>query len=266
MQVVKAYPDGLFSWVDLATSDLDGAKAFYGSLFGWEAEDVPVGDGSVYVMFRIEGHNVAGAGELDAERKAQGVPPHWASYINHSDVDTIAGRAAGAGGQVLFPPMDVLEDGRMTMIQDPAGAIFGVWQPRNHIGAQLVNRPGALVWNELQTRDLEAAKAFYTDVFGWEPRVDAQGYVACYQEGRAHAGMMAMDDEWDENIPPNWAVYFMVDDIEETADRVKQLGGTIIVPPTTAGELGKFAVIQDPQGGVFTAMEFQGPVAPPPGY
>ena len=266
MQVVKSYPDGLFNWVDLATTNLSAAKEFYGGLFGWEAEEIPIDEENVYVMFRIQGNNVAGAGSLDEAMQAQGVPPHWSSYVKHDSVDAVAQKASDSGGQVLLPPMDVMEEGRMTMIQDPAGAVFGVWQPRKHIGAELVNRPGALVWNELQTRDVEAAKRFYHDVFNWDYQVDDQGYVACYQEGRVHAGMLAMDDSWDESIPPNWAVYFMVDDIEETVDRVEELGGRVMVPPTPAGELGAFAVIADPQGSVFTAMEFQGEVSPPPGY
>lgn len=266
MQVVKGYPDGLFCWVDLATSDLEGAREFYSGLFGWEAEEIPTGEDSVYLMFRMAGNNVAGAGSLDAQMEAQGVPSHWSSYVKHDDVDGIAQKAVKAGGQVLFPPMHVMEEGRMTMIQDPSGAVFGVWEPRNHTGAQLVNRPGALTWNELQTRDLDAAKAFYHDVFGWEYKVDAQGYVACSQDDRVQAGMMAMDENWDENAPPNWAVYFLVDDIEETARKVEELGGDIVVPPTAAGEMGEFSVIRDPQGGVFTAMEYRGAADPPPGY
>lgn len=266
MQVVKGYPDGLFCWVDLATTDLEGAKEFYTGLFGWEAEEIPAGEENVYMMFRIEGNNVAGAGSLDPQMEAQGVPSHWMSYVKHDDVDRIVQKAVEAGGQVLFPPMDVMEEGRMTMIQDPTGAVFGTWQPRNHTGAQLVNRPGALTWNELQTRDLEAASKFYSDLFGWEYQVDQQGYHACSQDGRVHAGMMAMDENWDENVPPNWAVYFLVEDIEETVDRAEELGGNIVVPPTAAGEWGTFSVIQDPQGGVFSAMEYQAAADPPPGY
>lgn len=266
MQVVKGYPDGLFNWVDLATTDLNGAKAFYSELFGWETAEIPIDGGGVYLMFQIDGHDVAGAGSLDAEMQAQGVPPHWSSYVKHADVDGATQKAADAGGQVLFPPMDVMDAGRMTMVQDPSGAVFGIWEPHNHIGAQLVNRPGALVWNELQTRDLDAAKDFYRDVFGWEYNVDEQGYVVCIQDGRVQAGMMAIGEDWDENVPPNWTVYFMADDIEETARRAGELGGAVIVPPTSAGELGTFAVIRDPQGGVFTAMAFNGEPDPPPGH
>jgi predicted enzyme related to lactoylglutathione lyase len=217
-------------------------------------------------MFRIKGNNVAGAGSLEPEMQAQGVPSHWSSYVKHDDVDAVAAKAGAAGGQVLFPPLDVMEEGRMTMVQDPSGAVFGVWQPRNHTGAELVNQANTLVWNELQTRDVEAARKFYGDVFGWQYEVDDQGYVACYLDGRVHAGMIPMDETWGEHIPPNWAVYILVEDIQATVARVKELQGTVAVPPTPAGEMGEFAVIQDPQGAALTVMEFQGPADPPPGY
>jgi hypothetical protein len=136
MQVVKRYPDGVFSWVDLGTNDTEGAKAFYGGLFGWSSLDFPTDSGMVYTLCQIEGHDVAGLGPLDPEMQAQGVPPFWTSYIKHDDVDAVAGRAAKAGGTVMMPPFDVMESGRMTIIQDPTGAMFGVWQPKEHIGAK----------------------------------------------------------------------------------------------------------------------------------
>ena len=264
MHVVTAYPNGLFNWVDLSTTDVASAKAFYGGLFGWEAVDSPTDMGTLYTMFKLDGKNVAGGGPLPPDMAAQGIPPYWACYVKHDDVDAVAARAVAAGGTLLFPPMDVMQEGRMTMIQDPTGAVFGVWQPRNHIGAQLVNMPNTLVWTELQTRDSQAALAFYAAVFGWTHSVDPTGYVVFAADGRSQAGMMQMDESWGP-VPPNWAAYFMVEDIDATAARTAQLGGRIIVPPTAAGEMGRFAVIQDPQGAVFTAMQFSGPVDPPPG-
>ncbi len=264
MQEVKSYPDGIFSWIDLATTDPVGAKAFYGGLFDWGAVDLPTDQGTTYTMFQIDGKNVAGAGELSPEMREQGVPPFWSSYIKHDDVDAIAQKITDAGGHLIFPPMDVMEEGRMTMAQDPTGAVFGVWQPRNHIGAQLVNMPGALVWNELQTPDVESAREFYTSVFGWSHQTDENGYVVFLQGERSHAGMMKIDESWGD-VPPNWAVYVMVEDADATAARAKELGANLLTEVTTAGEMGRFVIIQDPQGAVLTAMEFNGPVAPPPG-
>jgi hypothetical protein len=151
------------------------------------------------------------------------------------------------------------------MIQDPTGATFGVWQPAAHIGAQLVNIPNTLSWNELLTRDLEGAKAFYSAVFGWTYETDANGYVAVSQDDRVQAGMMEITEAMGE-MPPNWSAYFLVEDADAAAARVKELGGNVLVPPTPAGDIGKFVVVQDPQGAVFNVIQFDGPASPPPGY
>ena len=153
----------------------------------------------------------------------------------------------------------------MAVIQDPVGAFVGVWQPREHIGAQLVNMPNTLVWNELQTKDTDAALSFYRSVFDWGHDQDPNGYHLFKLGERMQAGMLQMDDSWGD-MPSNWAVYFMSDDIEATAAKAQELGAVIHVPPTHTGTVGRFSVIQDPQGGVFTAMQFDGPVDPPPGY
>ena len=265
MQVVSKYPDGVFSWVDLGTTDLAGAKGFYGGLFGWDAFDIPMPESSPYTMFQLNGYNVAGMGELQKEMQEQGIPPHWSSYINHSDVDAVAAKISAAGGTVLFPPMDVFESGRMIMAMDSGGAAFGVWQPNQHIGAQLVNIPNTLTWNELQTRELASAKDFYTKVFDWTYQVDENNYVAVSAEDRVQAGMMAIDESWGP-VPNNWSTYFLVSDVDAAAAKVSELGGTVMVPVTDAGQVGRFAVIQDPQGAVFTIIEYKSEASPPPGY
>jgi len=265
MQVVKNYPDGIFCWVDLSTTDTKGAKAFYSELFGWEADERPIDTGGVYTMLHRAGNSIAGLGEIQPDMQAQGIPPFWTSYIKHNEVDKIAERIPAAGGTLLFPPMDVMEEGRMLMAVDPTGAIFGVWQPKRHTGAELVNQSNTLVWNELQTRDADAAKAFYASVFGWESITDESGYVMFAQDGRRQAGMMQMDENWGD-APPNWAVYFLVEDVDTALEQAQKAGGNIIVPSTPAGDMGRFAVVQDPQGAVFSIIYFSGPVDPPPGY
>jgi hypothetical protein len=264
MQIVKKYPNGLFSWVDLSTTDQEGAKAFYGGLFGWEFDDRPISEGAVYTMCRIEGYNVAGIGPLPPDLQAQGVPPFWASYVKHDNADAIAAKIAEAGGNVMMPPMDVMDEGRMLMALDPTGATFGVWQPKNHIGAQIVNAPNSLFWNELQTHDVEAGKTFYASVFGWTHATDENGYVALAADDRVQAGMMAIQKEWGD-VPPNWSVYFCVTDVETAVAKVQELGGNVLTMPMAVGEMGKFSVVQDPQGGVFNIME-SNRIDPPPGY
>lgn len=265
MHVVTSYPNGIFSWVDLATTDPEAAKAFYASLFGWEPLDLPTDMGTIYTMLQIDGKNVAGLGPQSPDMQSQGVPPLWSSYIKHDNVDAVAARISEAGGTVMFPPFDVMDSGRMTMALDPTGAMFGVWQPASHIGAQLVNMPNTVVWNELQARDTGAARAFYAQVFGWTYETDPNNYVLCVQDGRRHAGMIQMDESWGE-VPANWAVYFMVADLAATVAKVQELGGKVLVPPMPAGEMGSFSVVQDPQGGAFTVMEMDPAfVDPPPG-
>ncbi len=265
MKVVTQYPDGVFSWIDLMTTDVAGAKAFYGGLFGWEFDDRPIDGGGVYTTAQIDGKNVAGMGDMNPEMKEQGMPPVWTSYINHSDIDAVAAKVTEAGGTLMMPPMDVMEEGRMAMFTDPAGAVVGVWQPKNHTGAELVNMPNTLVWNELQTRDSDGAKAFFSTVMGWTYDSDPNGYITCKADGRIQAGMMQMDESWGE-VPNNWTVYFMVADLATAVAKVQELGGNILVPPTSAGEMGKFSAVQDPQGGAFTIMQFDGPVDAPPGH
>ena len=265
MQVVQRYPDNMFCWVDLATTDPAAAKEFFSGLFGWEYFDIPTGMGGSYSLCQINGYNVAGLSDLPAEMAEQGIPPIWSSYIKHDDVDAVAEKAVAAGGTVAMPAMDVMDSGRMIIIQDPTGAMVGLWQPKEHIGAQLVNMPNALVWNELQTKDVDTAREFYVKVFDWGHGQDPSGYQMFKLGERVQAGMLKMDESWGE-IPPHWGVYFMSEDIEATAAKAKELGGQIHVPPTEADTVGRFTVIGDPQGGVFTAMQFDGPVDAPPGY
>ena len=225
---------------------------------------MPTPLGPPYTMYKIDGKNVAGMGPMSPDMQEQGIPPIWTSYVKHEDVDAVVAKAAAAGGTVVMPPMDVMEEGRMALVQDPTGAVFGVWQPKNHIGAQLVNMANTLVWNELQTRDVDAAEKFYDAVFGWEYAVDDTGYGAISNDKRVQAGMMAIQESWGP-VPPNWSVYFMVEDLDASVAKAQELGGNIMVPPMAAGEMGRFAVVQDPQGGVFTMMQFNGPVDAPPG-
>jgi len=268
MHVVTNYPDGVFNWVDLATSDIAGAHAFYSGLFGWQANVMPVaGSGYEYTMFELDGHPVAGAGQMMPEQAAAGQPPAWTSYVKVDDIDAAFARAEAAGGIVLMPPMEIPGSGRMGLLVDPSGAVVGIWSPNPFPGAGLVNRPNTLAWNELQTRDLPAARAFYKEVFGWSDAEmsDGSGYITFATDGRTQCGSLPMDETWGE-IPSNWAVYFMVEDVEAAAARVAELGGAVVAGPHSAGEMGRFIVVRDPQGAHFTAMQFNGPMDPPPGF
>lgn len=264
MKIVKKYPDGMFSWVDLATTDIAGAHAFYSGLFGWEPDPAPLPGGGSYTNFRIDGYSVAGAGQIPPDMAASGMPPVWTSYVNYSDIDALAARVAEAGGTVLFPPMDIMDQGRMVMFQDPTGAAFGAWQPAAHIGAQVVNQPNSLVWNELQTRDPETAIAFYNKVFGWVEQSDPHYTMWQDGNGRFHCGLVRIGESWGD-MPANWLAYFLVEDVDAAAARAVELGGVVHHGPADFGDMGRLAVLGDPQGATFAAIRFNGPVDEPPG-
>ena len=249
-----SYPNGTFSWVENATTDQDGAKRFYTSLFGWEYDDSPVGDGIVYSMAKLRGSYVAAIAPQQAEEREMGIPPHWNSYVTVDDVDAVSARVEELGGTLHAPPFDVMEVGRMAVLSDPTGAVLFLWQARQHIGAGLVNAPGAFSWNELGTRDPYAAQTFYSSLLGWEfERMDAGPieYWTVGISGRQNGGMRRMGDETPPDVPPHWLVYFAVEDIEAATSVVADGGGQTIVPKTDAGPGNAFAVLSDPSGATF---------------
>lgn len=245
---------GTFSWVDVTTTDQDAAKAFYGALFGWEAEDMPAGEGVVYSMMRLNGRDVAAISPQPQQQREAGVPPAWNSYVTVASADEAAARAAELGGTVHAPPFDVFDAGRMAVIADPQGAVFMVWEPRRSIGAQLVNAPGALVWNELASTDLGASAAFYEQLFGWAIEQfpgSEQVYLGIRNGERGNGGIR---EATPPGIPPHWLVYFGVADLDASMARVRDLGGVVHAGPIDI-EMARIAVVADPQGAVFALYD-----------
>jgi predicted enzyme related to lactoylglutathione lyase len=244
------YTAGTFCWADLTTTDQDAAKAFYRDLLGWEAEDMPVGEGAFYSMMRMEGKDVAAIAPQPEQQREAGAPPLWNSYVSVESADAAVARAKELGADVHAPAFDVMQAGRMGVIRDPQGAYFMVWEPRNHFGAKLVNAPGALVWNELASPDLDASSAFYDSLFGWKttPFEDSPTpYLSIKNGGASNGGMRELDSP---GMPPNWMVYFGVQDIDAGLAKVKELGGMVHAGPIDI-QMAKIAVVQDPQGAVF---------------
>jgi predicted enzyme related to lactoylglutathione lyase len=245
------YAPGTPSWVDLSSPDIEASKDFYTSLFGWDVEDMGP-DAGGYCMLKLRGQYVAGLGPLQGE----GQPPAWGTYVSVADADATIAAVKKAGGTVLVEPMDVFEAGRMAVFADPTGAVLSIWQPGNHKGSQLANEPGAFSWNELNTRDPAAAKAFYSAVFGWQPEDHAQGpstYTEWKLDGRSIGGMMDMNPNVPASVPPHWLVYFNVEDTDAAVAAIKGKGGTILVGPFDIPQ-GRFAVAADPQGAVFAVI------------
>jgi predicted enzyme related to lactoylglutathione lyase len=258
MFTVTKYPHGTFGWADCTSTDASKAKPFYEGLMGWRSNDLPIGGGMVYTMFEQDGHSVTAISQMDPAQQAQGMPSHWNTYINVDDVDAVTGRVAQAGGTVLVEPMDVLDSGRMSVVQDPTGAAVGLWQARNHIGAGLVNTPGAMTWNELATRDAAAAKAFFGTLLGWTyEKMADMDYHIIHNKGRMNGGIMQMTDAWGD-LPPHWMVYFSVKDIDEAAARVRALGGIVHVEKSDTGT-GSFLVMSDPAGAVCSLIQLNAP-------
>jgi uncharacterized protein len=246
---------GTFSWADVSTSDQPAAKEFYIGLFGWDANDSPVGDGVVYSMMEEDGKDVAAVSPQPQQQREAGVPPLWNSYITVESADDSAAKAKELGATVHAPPFDVMDVGRMAVIQDPQGAFFMIWEPRSNIGAQLVNGPGRLSWNELATPDLDASVEFYAGLFGWtthEMEGMATRYVVIQNDGRANGGIRALGPG--EQTPPHWLVYFGIDDIDQGLAKVEELGGTKLAGPIDIG-IAKIGVVQDPQGATFALYD-----------
>ncbi len=263
------YPHGLFTWADLASPDPEAATEFYSRLFGWEGAPQTDPDGNyIYTMFTKDGKNAAGLGPQPEMMKD--MPPIWNSYINVTSVDDVVAKAIAAGGSVVVPAMDVMDSGRMAFLSDPTGALFGLWQPGNHRGADVFTVPGSMSWNELATRDLEATRAFYSAIMPWDfelfrpgddisppeywviklpTKVDGDGDA----DDDFNGGVILMDENWPAEIPSHWMVYFLVEDTEATAAKAAELGGNVSVPPFDTSA-GKIAVLNDPQGGTFSII------------
>jgi predicted enzyme related to lactoylglutathione lyase len=244
------YTPGTFSWTDLTTTDPEAAKTFYGGLFGWNVVDMPAGDGFVYSMAELSGKPVAAISAQPEQQRDAGAPPAWNSYITVESADETLARATQLGATVHAPAFDVLDVGRMGVVQDPQGAFFCVWEPKRHIGAGLVNAPGALSWNELATPDLDSSEKFYSGLFGWTA-TPFDGSPMPYRTiansaGHGNGGMRNPGP----GEPPYWLVYFGIDDIDSGLTSVERLGGSKMAGPIDLGP-GKIGIVQDPQGAVF---------------
>lgn len=252
MPDIDRYGPGVPNWVELQTTDRDAAKTFYRALFGWEY-DVGGAETGLYVMPQVRNRPVAGMMAINDEMRAQGVPSNWATYVNVSSADEIATRATELGGTVVAGPFDVLEYGRMCVVLDPEGAAIGAWEKKQHIGAGVVNEPGSFCWSELHTNDPEAAKSFYSGLFGWTPKTsEGMDYTEFLVGDRSISGMISITPEMGP-IPPNWTVYFAVADTDAACATITGNGGTVFAGPTDIPP-GRFAVAADSQGAMFAVI------------
>jgi hypothetical protein len=244
----------------LATTDQKAGVAFYRALFGWDVRETPIGPDEVYSMFLLRDMEVGAACNQQADERRGGVPPHWNMYITVANADEATKRAGALGARVFAPPFDVMDVGRMAVLQDPTGAVFQLWEAKKHIGAKILNEPGTLCWSELTTRDTSAAETFYTSLFGWTAKHSPPGsgmdYTEFSNQGQPGIGMMGMPPQMPAGVPSFWMPYFMVDDCDASAAKAKELGADLKMPPQDIPGTGRFAVLTDRQGATFALFTF----------
>lgn len=249
------YPNGLFGWADLMTRDTATAAQFYDALFGWTHVEQPTPMGPAYTEFFKDGRLVCGMSPMMPGVPEQ-VSAFWNAYVLVEDLDATLDRVLPAHGSVSMPAMDVMNEGRMAMVTDPSGATVGLWEPRDHQGADVFNEPGSMTWNELQSRDVDAALPFYDAVFGWTWRTqDGSDYwvaelPAKQDEDKTNAGAMAMPPGVPDEVSSLWMVYFAVDDCDTSLAAAQELGGQVFLPAMRMDQ-GTFGGVADPTGGMF---------------
>jgi uncharacterized protein len=271
------YIPGVPCWVDTSQPDPDAAVDFYSGLFGWEFENVlPPDSPGKYFVARLRGGDVAAVGSVPESLPATAM---WNTYVWVESADDAARKATDAGGRILMEPFDITDAGRMAVLADREGAAFSVWQARVHRGARVVNEPGSLAFNGLNTRDIDDAKAFYGSLFDWttlaldgvemwtlpgygdylerdnpglRKQIEQVGGPAGFEDVVANINPIP-DDRSD--TPAHWSVTFSVDDADATAAKAAELGGTVVVPPFDA-PWSRLTIISDPQGATFIASRF----------
>ena len=259
MPEMTDYPPGSPSWADLLSHNGQAAKDFYTGLFGWTYDDHPAGPDMVYTMYSHNG--MAACASAEAGPGQENLPAHWSVYVTVDNLEGAIERVNAAGGSVVFGPMDVtpmegVTVGRMAVIQDKEGAYLRLWYPVAHAGASVMMEPGALCWFELATTDPESASGFYTEVLQVEAGPDPDTpfpYTLVKVAGNPAAGIIQIGEDWGP-VPPNWGVYFGVNDVDATAAKAQELGGGVIVEPTDLMDFARFAVLRDAEGAVFSVI------------
>ncbi|MCU1344773.1 MAG: Glyoxalase/bleomycin resistance protein/dioxygenase [Acidimicrobiia bacterium] len=249
-----SYAPGTPSWIDIGSPDPSASAAFYGALFGWTCEEGPPEAGG-YRMALLNGKPAAGIGPAQNPG-----PPFWSTYIAVTSADETAKKVEAAGGQVLVPPMDIFDFGRMAVFFDNVGAAISVWEPKSMAGASVVNEPGAFCWNEFSTRDIPKALEFYPAVFGWTYKTSEGGpmpYTEWSVDGNVIGGMLQTPEMVPASVPPHWLVYFAVEDCDASIAKAVSLGGTSLFPPMDI-PVGRFGGLLDPHGAMFAVIALSG--------
>ena len=245
------WPEGVPCWADVSAKDVRATGAFYTAVLGWQVPE-PEEQWGGYVTAEVDGQAVAGIGPVQGD-----APAAWTPYLATDDVEGLVARAPEHGGSVLAPVMDVGPLGRMAILADPSGAVFGLWQAGTMIGASLVNEPGGLVWEDLRSTDPDAARSFYGALFGYDyEALEMAGadYATFKLSTEPHVlggmgGLMGLPD----GTPSHWLVYFAVADTDAATAAADRAGGTVVAPPMDT-PFGRMSCLADPDGATFMVM------------
>lgn len=258
------WPQGTPCWVDAQVENVGTARAFYAELFGWDIQDSPAEAGG-YLMALLDGKPVAGLGPRPASMP---IAAAWTTYLAADSADDIHAKVLAAGGQAFMEPFDVMDAGRMFIAADPTGAVFGVWQAMAHGGAGVYNQPGAYTWNEVQTRDYQAAKAFYAAVFGYTYTEIGDGSTYNYATFTLPGGADSVGGVNDltkmpGQTPSHWLIWFDSADVDATVQRAQAMGGSVAMGPSDS-PFGRMAILTAPQGEAFGVIDPRTTVGQPP--
>jgi predicted enzyme related to lactoylglutathione lyase len=256
MPIVESHAPGSFCWIELATTDPNAAKQFYATLLGWGYADFPMQPDGIYTIFQLNGRDVGGGYTLNAEMLARHVPPHWMLYVGVASVDESAAKAQSLGATVMAGPFDVMDIGRMAVIQDPTGAVFSFWEAKTHKGMGIASEPGTLCWADLMTNDPAKAKPFYEQLFGWKIEVGQHGGDYLHiKNGESFIGGVPPVGSLPPNAPPHWQIYFLVKDCDASTAAAKSAGAQVYMEPMSMEGVGRWSVIADPQGAAFSLFQ-----------
>ncbi len=257
MSHYDSHPPGNFVWPEHATTNAESAKQFYSAIFGWSCTDNPMGPDMVYTIANLEDRNAAGLYSMPQMMLDKGVPPHWLTYVGVESADATAAKTKELGGEAIWGPEDIPHVGRMVVLKDPQGAVFAAFQPGGHKGVGILGVHGTMTWVELMTTDTDAAKAFYSGVFGWTTQTMPmpQGEYTMFVNGaKPVGGCMKLGDDM-PGVPPNWVLYFDVDNCDATVAVAKENGGQELMPAMDVPGAGRMCAMIDPQGAAFAVIQ-----------
>lgn len=258
MPVIDKHPAGSFCWMELHTTDQNAAKKFYGSLFGWDSTDYPMGPDGDYTIFRLQGRDASAACTINKDQQQHGVPPHWMIYIATDNVDETTNKVKELGGTVIAGPFDVATNGRMSVNTDPTGAYFCLWQPNQTQGIGIAGENNTYCWADLLSADRDKARKFYEDLFGWKLSAGEGKPESGYwhiTNGAQMIGGMPPSEVMQPGMHPHWSIYYLVDDCAAMTEKGKSLGAQVCVPPMTIEGAGIMSVLADPQGASFALFK-----------